>query len=297
MLGINNILIVYCDYGRLGNRLHTHANAVAWCIENNYNLINLSFCEYADLLDCSQKHNSGNLHHTKQFIFKILSSRALKNFLRKLLLSDKWLRRLPWLIHQITSSNIEILQEADLNNEIKQKKLNLIKHWDIRCSNSLQIHQIKIRAYLRPNKEFISSAEKIINDLRSKHDCIIGIHVRRADYATYLGGIHFHSWESYLIWAKETKKLLEEEGYQNIGVIICSDETFPSSIHKESFIHFSSSEEIIIDIHLLCRCDYNLGPPSSFGTWISWFGKVPRLVVYNNTEVTSLEQFEVCTTC
>ena len=67
---------------------------------------------------------------------------------------------------------------------------------------------------------------KIINNFRSKHDCIIGIHARRADYATYLGGIHYHPWESYLTWAKETKKLLEEEGKQNIGVIICSDEAF-----------------------------------------------------------------------
>ena len=40
MIGIHRLLIVYCDYGRLGNRLHSHANALAWCIENNYNLIN-----------------------------------------------------------------------------------------------------------------------------------------------------------------------------------------------------------------------------------------------------------------
>ena len=59
MLGFGNLLIVYCDYGRLGNRLHTHANALAWCIENNYNLINLSFNEYAPLFKSSSKHKSG----------------------------------------------------------------------------------------------------------------------------------------------------------------------------------------------------------------------------------------------
>lgn len=297
MLGINNLVIVYCDYGRLGNRLHTHANALAWCIENNYNLINLSFCEHADLFDSSPKHNSGNLHQTKQFIFKILSSRPVKSFLRKLLLSDKWLRRLSWLIRQITFSNSEILQEADLNSQIKQKKINLIKNWDIRCSNSLQINQKKIRAYLRPNKKFISLAENIIDNLRSKHDCMIGIHARRADYATYLGGIHYHPWESYLTWAKETKKLLEEEGKQNIGVIICSDEAFPSSIPKEKFIHFSSSEEIMVDIHLLCLCDYNLGPPSSFGTWASWFGQVPRFSLFKSCTIDSIKKFNICPEC
>ena len=198
-------------------------------------------------------------------------------------------------IRQITFSNSEILQEADLNSQIKQK-INLIKNWDIRCSNSLQINQKKIRAYLRPNKKFISLAENIIDNLRSKHDCMIES-MQDADYATYLGGIHYHPWESYLTWAKETKKLLEEEGKQNIGVIICSDEAFPSSIPKEKFIHFSSSEEIMVDIHLLCLCDYNLGPPSSFGTWASWFGQVPRFSLFKSCTIDSIKKFNICPEC
>ena len=297
MLGIDKVLVIYCDYGRLGNRLHTHANALAWCIENNYNLINLSFSGYAELFKSSSKHKSGNLQQTKSFLFKSLSSTLFRNFLKRLLLSDKWLERLAWIVKQIRPTDEEVLRETDLNRQIKYNKINLIKYWDISCRNSINIHQQKLRDYLRPNKRFVVTAEKIIDELRSKYECVVGVHARRGDYSTYLDGIHYHSWESYLHLAKETKKLLEEEGYQNIGVIICSDETFPSSIPKESFIHFSSSEEIMIDIHLLSLCDYNLGPPSSFGTWISWFGKVPRLVVYNNTKVTSLEQFEVCTGC
>ena len=40
---MNRWMILQRDYGQLGNRLHTHANALAWCIENNVNLLNLSF--------------------------------------------------------------------------------------------------------------------------------------------------------------------------------------------------------------------------------------------------------------
>ena len=40
-------MILQRDYGQLGNRLHTHANALAWCIENNVNLLNLSFQYFA----------------------------------------------------------------------------------------------------------------------------------------------------------------------------------------------------------------------------------------------------------
>ena len=297
MLGLGNLLIVYIDYGRLGNRLHTHINALAWCIENNYNLINLSFSEYAELFESCPKHRYGNFYQTKHFISKTLAIRTLRNFLRKMLLSEKWLLRLSLLINQVAPSSSGLLQESDLSRQINQKKINLIKDWDICCSNSIKIHQHKLRDFLSPNKKFVVSARNLINNLRSKYDCIVGVHARRGDYANYLDGLHYHSWESYLNWANQTKQVLEKSGKKNVGIVICSDDEPPYSNTKSQSVYFSLAKEFMVDILLLSSCDYNLGPPSSFGTWISWFGKVPRLRVYQNTEITSLDQFEVCITC
>lgn len=291
------ILIIYCDYGRLGNRLHTHANALAWCIENNYDLINLSFSEYADLFKSSPKHKFGKFQLTNNFLFKLFSIRLLRSFLRRLFLSDKWMERLAFIFNQIRPKKNEALLESDLSRQIKQNQINLIKYWDISCRNSINIHQHMLRDYLRPNKRFVITAEKIIDELRSKYECVVGVHARRGDYFTYLDGIHYHSWESYLDWANQTKQVLEKSGKKNVGIVICSDEVPPSTVSKNKDVYFNSSNKIMVDIHLLSLCNYNFGPPSSFGTWISWFGKVPRLVVQNNTEVTSLEQFEVCTVC
>jgi hypothetical protein len=176
-------------------------------------------------------------------------------------------------------------------------KINLIKHWDINCSNLLQLHHQEIRSYLTPNKMFVDSTEKIINELSSKYDCIVGVHARRGDYKSYLDGIHYHSWETYSNWSKETKQVLHLSGKKNVGFIICSDEEPECSIFENQTFHFTSSKEIMVDIHLLSLCDYNLGPPSSFGTWISWYGKVPRLVVNHQTKITSLDQFEISSDC
>ena len=297
MIGIHNLLVIYCDYGRLGNRLHTHANALAWCIKNNYNLINLSFSDYAELFKNSPKHKFGKLQLTNNFLFKLFSIRLFRCFLRRLLLSDKWMERLACIFNQIRPTKNEALLESDLSRQIKQNKINLIKYWDVSCRNSLNIHQHKLRDYLRPNKTFVITAEKIIDELRSKYDYIIGVHARRGDYATYLDGKHFHSWESYLNWGNETKKTLKLSGKKKTGIVICSDEEPPTPIAKSQSVYFSSCNEVMVDVHLLSLCDYNLGPPSSFGTWISWHGKVPRLVVYHNTKITSLEQFEVSTEC
>ena len=206
------------------------------------------------------------------------------------------MKRLACIFNQIRPTKNEALLESDLSRQIKQNKINLIKYWDISCRNSINIRQHKLRDFLRPNKTFVITAEKIIDELRSKHECVVGVHARRGDYSTYLDGIHYHSWESYLNWVNQTKEVIEKSCKQNVGIVICSDEFPPSAIQKQS-VHFSLSKELMVDIHLLSLCDYNVGPPSSFGTWVSWFGKVPRIIVYNNTEITSLEQFKVCTTC
>jgi hypothetical protein len=297
VLGIHKLLIIYCDYGRLGNRLHTHANALAWCIENKYNLINLSFNEYAGLFKNSSMHKSGNLQQTNSFLFKSFSSRLFRNFLRRLLLSDKWLARLAWIIKQIKPSVNEVLQESDLNLQINHKKINLVKYWDVSCTNFLHIHENKLKDYLRPNERFAVAAEKIIDELKSKYDCLIGVHARRGDYATYLDGIHYHAWESYLQWVNQTKQLLEKLGKKNVGIVLCSDEVPPSTVSNIKGIYFNSNNEVMVDIHILTHCDYNLGPPSSFGTWISWFGKVPRLQLEKGVNVNSISQFLVCTQC
>ena len=287
------ILIIYSDYGRLGNRLHTHANALAWCFENNYNLINLSFSNYAELFKNSPKHNSGNLNQNEYLIFKYLTGNLFRNFLIKLLLSDKWLERLRWIFNHIKPTNSVVLKEADLSRQIHREKINLIKHWDISCSHSVKIHQHKLRDYLRPKKKFVVNAEKIINSLRSKYDYIVGVHARRGDYASYLDGLHYHSWESYLNWANRTKQILESSGKKNVGIVVCSDEIAPSSNSRNQDVYFSSSNEIMVDIHLLSLCDYNLGPPSSFGTWASWYGKVPRLVININTIIEQESEFKI----
>ena len=207
------------------------------------------------------------------------------------------MERLACIFNQIRPTKNEALLELDLSRQIRQSKINLIKYWDISCRNSINIHQHKLRDYLRPNKRFVITTEKVIDELRSKYECVVGVHARRGDYSAYLDGIHYHSWESYLDWANQTKQVLEMSGKKNVGIVICSDEEPPSLISDNEDFYYSTSNEAMIDIHLLSLCDYNLGPPSSFGTWISWFGKVPRLVVYNNTKITSLEHFEVCTTC
>jgi hypothetical protein len=46
-------------------------------------------------------------------------------------------------------------------------------------------------------------------------------------------------------------------------------------------------------MHAISRCDYVLGPPSTFSGWASFMGRVPRLPIKSRDQVVRDEDFGV----
>ena len=80
-------IIVSCNYGRLGNRLHTHANILAWCISNDYNLSNLSFRSYSDLFETQRHHSSDSYFKKWNLVFYFMKYNFISNIIERLILS------------------------------------------------------------------------------------------------------------------------------------------------------------------------------------------------------------------
>ena len=184
------------------------------------------------------------------------------------------------------------MNEKDLNS-INSNKITIIKAWDIRCPKAINLYGNQIRKLLEPTSLYIDNAKLIINSLREKYDCLIGVHARRGDYKQFLNGLHFHCWQSYKEWIFQLKKLFRSIGRERIGFLICSDEKPNRSILYDSCIKISEGNHYLTDLHALSLCDYLVGPPSSFGTWISWHGKSPRCIVNKNMSIESLKQFNI----
>ena len=154
-----------------------------------------------------------------------------------------------------------------------------------------------VREILRPASCYLNTAKNFISSLKKHYDCLVGIHARRGDYKTYLNGKHYYSWEKYKRWILELRIVLENLGYHNVGFVLCSDEKPPKSFLNEKNTYCTDSKHYMEDLQCLTLCDYNIGPPSSFGTWVSWYGKVPRLHLEKDTIIRSLDQFSVCLEC
>jgi hypothetical protein len=90
---------------------------------------------------------------------------------------------------------------------------------------------------------------------------------------------------------------MEENGCKNVGFLLCSDDNATPSVFADLPVHFMGKKSVMTDLHALSLCDYNIGPPSSFGTWLSWYGRVPRLHLVKELKIRSLDQFSICTGC
>jgi hypothetical protein len=292
-------LVIQRDYGQLGNRLHTHANALAWCIENKVNLVNLSFKKYSPWFSSREGRSVKIFISRKSKLVSLLRYELVWKLFERVCRSDKWLKRLTKMMIR-EKQDCEFLSEPELNNsfesETKAKAL-LVRAWDLRCPDSLKRQQERVREILIPSKEFVSVAKEKITELREKFDCLVGVHARRGDYEKYLEGIHFHSWDSYRNWIIQTKNLMEKSGGIRVGFLVCSDDTPPSLSFADLPVYFEEENSAMSDLHALSLCDYNLGPPSSFGTWVSWYGRVPRLKVEKGLKIQSMDQFGICSHC
>jgi hypothetical protein len=90
---------------------------------------------------------------------------------------------------------------------------------------------------------------------------------------------------------------MEEQGKGRVGFLLCPDDNPTPSSFADLPVHFMEKNSAVSDLHALALCDYNPGPPSSFGTWVSWYGKVPRLQVEKGLEIQSMDQFGISSHC
>ena len=112
---------------------------------------------------------------------------------------------------------------------------------------------------------------------------VVGVHVRRGDYADWRQGRHFYSDDVY----REHVERIGATGATRFVV-------FASDDHP-----FSDSEEIIVskndwsyDHWLMANCDYLIGPPSTFTIWAGYLGDIKYYHIKNPAYEFSRDKLE-----
>lgn len=155
------------------------------------------------------------------------------------------------------------------------KFLGFTKGWSTRTDTRYLAQTLpELKRIFRPKDEIMDKAEALIADMRQTADIIIGVHIRRGDYATWNDGRFFYELEDYRQFMLRVQKLYKDK---RVGFFISSNEDFSPKVFEGCTCRRFGKEPsgAILDLYTLSVCDRIIGPFSSYSRWASFIGEVP----------------------
>jgi len=271
------MVLLYSQQGQLANRLWQAAYFISNAIENKYTLLHLGFTKYLEFFDENCNKELKEIGNCRIIDFKTTSYRD-RIIIKYANLSKEF--------HGRTKHHFPVVKEVksfDADYDISEISFQvLIKNriaiadgWIFVDPHSISKHSEIIRRIFKPNKIFLDHINTLKEQVFSKFDYVIGVHIRRADYATFNKGIWFYSDDDYISFIKQTN-LLPAFKNKKVAFLLCSDEKISITEIKGLNLIYSTNH-FIEDLYALSVCDFIIGPPSTYTSWASFYGRVPLL--------------------
>jgi hypothetical protein len=287
--------------GRLANRLILFANFIALAEEEGHRLVNFTFNSYAGLFEATRRNiccrypvpnRSSWLDVIPGVAAVIQKTRGGYHLTRYTSLLNE---RFPFFgravitVRELTKPATTFLDGPEFQAKIRPARIVFVYGWGFRAPALVRKHGDKIRAYFRPVEPYASRSREAVDRLRRNADIVIGIHLRHGDYRRWKGGKYFYPATRYAAWMRD---LAAQFPARQVAFLICSDE--PRSVDEFPGLSVGlGTGGPVSDLYALARCDYILGPKSTFSQWASFYGEKPLLHLHDSTDAVPIEKFQV----
>lgn len=274
------MVVINYKGGQLANRIVLFAHFIVNAIEHKHALVNPEFDEYTPYFEGPATGNFQGYPITLGHYRHHKINRAYSRIVR--LWADityRWMPETPWYrIVRIFKSHdkrelIYDLNQPDFIASAKTKTV-IAEGWLFKDRAHIEKHGDVLRQIFTPVEPYRSQAEEAIAEARKEVDVLIGVHIRRGDYARFWGGKWYYEDDVY-----EAKMLALQDYYatqgKRCGFFVCTNETLHRSNYDSSLRIYADRRHFIVDLHALSRCDGIIGPPSTFSIWASFYGKKP----------------------
>lgn len=175
------------------------------------------------------------------------------------------------------------IQNGKSNIFRKLFNLNFVEGWSNRLGNAEMVEKQSdvIREIFTFKYDITNPVDQFLGN--NNEFTIVGAHIRRGDYKEWLNGVYYYTDDEYICILKNIKDQLKGK---KVKFLLCSNE-------KINLEKYNNLDCIIIpntsgahDLYALSRCDYIIGPPSSYSQWASFLGKVPvKFMMYSNEKI------------
>ncbi|GAB2955556.1 hypothetical protein GCM10027048_21710 [Hymenobacter coalescens] len=295
------MVIIVKRYGALGNRLFLFAHLIANAVEHGYSLANPSFNGYARYFQAPATNDFGGLP-------------IRLNVLPDAPYSERWLGRvfdlvqrdslfatlgrvrrslpapaLPQLVYLPNEDGYDLTQ-PDYLRMAQGPHPVLLHGWRFRDRPSLRKHAKLIRELFALVEPHRSAVAAVLKRARQNADVLVGVHVRRGDYATWHGGQYFYDDDTYAGFMRRIEA--QFPAGTRVAFLISSNFPPPPEPFAGLQIHYADKHDIE-DMYALAGCDYLIGPPSTYSMWASFYGEVPLLHLTSDTHPVPLAEFQV----
>lgn len=273
---VSTTFVISGKAGQLGNRLFFSSHVMSLAHKVGARVVNLALSEYAGLFQCSahdplcrwpaQPHATATVPSwLREMLFHAgsLTDRALGRA-RRFAPGVHFARLDPGRSEEWRADNPVFI------DALSRAKVVFFSGW-------LELHHLQIRGlnavreYFALSSPHAESVRRLVSDARLRCDVLIGVHIRRGDYAQFLDGRYFYPAEAYWKMLHAMAALFPD---RRVGFLVCSNErqTVPANFpHPVVF----GSGIAVEDLYALAACDRLCGPPSTFSLWASFYGRKP----------------------
>lgn len=277
------MVILVKSFGQLGNRLFLFAHLVANAAEHGYALANPCFGRYTRYFVAPAADDFAGLPvrvpvsgrpWLERLLGGLLALGQPPRVFRALAAAIGWLPAAAQPVHLLYLD--DHAGTFDLNAPpfvaAARQRVVLLHGWCFRDRPGLLKHAARIRRLFALVPAHRQAVDALIATCRRTAGVLVGVHIRRGDYATFADGRYYYDNQQY---AGFLRQLLPQFGPgARVAFLLCSDEALDLSAFAGLPVHRATGH-FVEDLYALADCDYLLGPPSSFSMWASFYGQTP----------------------
>lgn len=152
----------------------------------------------------------------------------------------------------------------------------MVEGWEVRFYDLFLKYKDEIIKLFAFKEEIRRKIERILSETASENPLKLGIHIRRGDYKTWYGGKYFFDDDTYIDYIRS---FINNHKDRNVSIYICGNDPRLDKAHYRERL---KGLEIVFpagnpgeDLCLLSKCDYLIGPPSTFTLVASMYHDTP----------------------
>jgi hypothetical protein len=286
------VVVIARRVGRLANRLLLYAHFIGAALEHGFVVVNPSLHPYARYFPAT----------ARDLLCRFPPGRRLpplpftrRPTYRAAVVAGAGLHHLQRRGLAVGFVRLRRDQHLDLNSDaflglVRRHRVVVVQDWFFRNTDNCERHHDSICEFLTPWEHHLARAGAVLRPLRRRGRFVVGVHVRRGDYARFKGGAFHYGHERYRAAMAGVEAAFPD---RDVSFVVCSDEPVPDGL-LAGFDAVRGPGEQVEDLYALAGCDRLVGPPSTYTTWASYYGRVPLFVLADATVVPDAAGFAVC---